>query len=207
MVRHPVSVSLRPGCLGQHRQYHSVVSRRRLRISSCLVLLFLFAPVRGGVLQIHCLNVGQGDATLVIAPSGRTLLVDAGYDSLGLRKVLPWLASRGITNLDWIVATHYHGDHIGGLDEVILGLGRASVKQAVYDRGWSYGTNAYSDYVRAAGPKRRTITDGMALDLGDGVVAHCLAVNGNGRLRSPFTDPPWDEKRPVHSAMHFLSAL
>lgn len=159
----------------------------------CLAVLSLGIPVFAGVLQIHCLNVGHGDATLVISPAGRTLLIDAGNDSMGLRKVLPWLSSRGITSLDWIVATHYHGDHIGGLDEVISGLGRDSVKQAVYDRGWSYNTNAYSDYVRAAGSKRRTIADGMALDLGGGVIVRCLAVNGNGRLRSPFTDPPWSE--------------
>lgn len=171
----------------------SVVSHRYCCVLCGLALVLLLSPARGGPLQIHCLNVGQGDATLVIAPSGRTLLVDAGYDSLGLRKVLPWLSSLGITSLDWIIATHYHGDHIGGLDEVISALSRDSVKQAVYDRGWSYGTNAYDDYIRAAGAKRRTITDGLALDLGDGAVVRCLAVNGNGRLRSPFTDPPWSE--------------
>ncbi len=168
------------------------MSHRR-RFLLWLTVLSLGVPVYAGMLQIHCLNVGHGDATLVISPAGRTLLIDAGNDSMGLRKVLPWLSSRGITSLDWIVATHYHGDHIGGLDEVINGLGRDSVKQAVYDRGWSYGTNAYGDYVRAAGNKRRTIADGMALDLGEGVIVRCLAVNGNGRLHSPFTDPPWSE--------------
>lgn len=146
-----------------------------------------------GQLQIHCLNVGQGDAALVISPSGRRLLVDAGYDSLGTKKVLSWLAGLGIRSLDWIVATHYHADHIGGLDEVIAGLGLDSVREAVLDRGWSYSTTHYDDYVRAAGGKRRTIADGRVLDLGGGATATCRAVNGNGRLTQPFTDPPYSE--------------
>ncbi len=145
------------------------------------------------VLQIHCLNVGQGDATLVVSPTGRTMLIDAGYDSLGIKKVLPWLDSLGIRSLDWVVATHYHADHIGGLDEVISGLGQDSIKQAVFDRGWSYSTSAYEDYVQAAGAKRRTITENIVLDLGAGAIATCLGLNGNYQLTEPFTDPPWSE--------------
>ncbi len=157
-------------------------------------LLVLAAGLAGaGQLQVHCLNVGQGDGTLIISPTGRRVLIDAGYDSLGIEKVLPWLDSLGIRSLDWVVATHYHADHIGGLDEVIAGLGRDSIRQAVYDRSWSYSTNAYDDYAAAAGGKRRTMAKGLTLDLGGGASLTCLGLNGNGRLSSPFTDPPWSE--------------
>jgi len=157
------------------------------------LILLLAGLATAGRLQIHCLNVGQGDGTLIVSPTGRRVLIDAGYDSLGVKKVLPWLDSLGIHALDWVVATHYHGDHIGGLDEVIADLGRDSVKQSVLDRGWSYSTSFYDDYVRAAGSKRRTITEGLSLDLGGGAVLTCVGLNGNHRLSQPFTDPPWSE--------------
>lgn len=62
------------------------------------------------------------------------MLVDAGANGKGEDNVLPFLDSLNITSLDYIVATHYHADHIGGVDEVVSGLIIDSVG-VVYDRG------------------------------------------------------------------------
>lgn len=132
-------------------------------------------------LQIHHLDVGQGDSTLIVTPSGLTLLIDAGNNGKGSGVVLPYLDSLGITQLDYVIASHYHADHIGGLDEVINGLGAASIG-ICYDRGTDPplpGTAAYTDYASAASVAGRvTIGLGQALDLGDGVTLTCLAVDG-----------------------------
>lgn len=124
------------------------------------LIVLAICPVAWGndTLYIHCLDVGQGDATLIVSPTGGTLLVDAGKNGRGTDKILPFLNNLNITSLDYIIATHYHADHIGGIDEVVDGLNIDSVG-VVYDRGWSYTTNTYYDYADAVDSKRVAIQD------------------------------------------------
>ncbi|MFO7171692.1 MAG: ComEC/Rec2 family competence protein [Bacillota bacterium] len=77
-------------------------------------------------LQVHFLDVGQGDAVLVRFPGGRTMLVDGGgagveagvpFDA-GRQRVVPFLRRQGIRRLDWVVVTHPDQDHVGGLPAV-----------------------------------------------------------------------------------------
>ncbi len=128
-------------------------------------------------LEVCTFDVGQGNAALITSPSGMTLLIDGGDVGSGTGVIVPHLNAAGVTSLDYIIATHYHADHIGGLDEVITSVG---VDHAIYDRGGSYNSTQFSQYVSAAGALRQTITDGFQIDLGDGVTATCIAVNGNG---------------------------
>jgi glyoxylase-like metal-dependent hydrolase (beta-lactamase superfamily II) len=72
-------------------------------------------------LRIDILDVGQGDATLILGPNGKTMLIDAGRKGEGLGTVLPFLEAVGVNRLDWIVATHYDADHIGGITEILRG--------------------------------------------------------------------------------------
>ncbi|NLB54115.1 MAG: MBL fold metallo-hydrolase [Syntrophomonadaceae bacterium] len=71
-----------------------------------------------GTLQVHFIDVGQGDAILVQTPAGQNMLVDAGDNSYG-GEVIEYLTSQGVEQLDIVVGTHPHADHIGGLDTVI----------------------------------------------------------------------------------------
>lgn len=75
----------------------------------------------GGVLQVHILNVGQGDAILIIAPGGKSALVDAG-DATAAKTVRDALTRYGVQQLDYFVATHPHPDHIGGASDVIKSI-------------------------------------------------------------------------------------
>jgi len=143
-----------------------------------------------GDVTIHCLDVGQGDATLIESSSGLTLLFDGGDNGRGTGVINPYLASLGITELTYMAASHHHADHVGGLDEVYQGTG---VAIACYDRGWSYTTQTYQDYANAVASKRQTIADGQVIDLGDGVTVNCVALNGNGQVSQPFEQPPHNE--------------
>ncbi|MGD9401638.1 MAG: MBL fold metallo-hydrolase [bacterium] len=160
---------------------------RYFAFSVLIALLVTFMAARVfAELTIHVIDVGQADACLIISPTGGTMLIDAGDNGDGSSIVVPYLQTYGLQALDYIVATHYHSDHIGGIDEVVSYLGIDSVRVAVYDRGWSYNTQTYSDYAAAVAAKRATITDGQVTDLGGGVTLTCVAVNGNGVLSPPF---------------------
>jgi beta-lactamase superfamily II metal-dependent hydrolase len=158
----------------------------------CALSLASAGAVLAG-LEIVGIDVGQGDCTLIISPTGKTVLIDAGYTGQGTGTVIPYLRSRGITGLDYTVASHYHIDHIGGLDEVINTLGRDSIRVACYDRGWNYTTAAYTQYVNATGSKRQTMTEYQVIDLGGGATLTCLGLNSMGVLTSPYGDGRYDD--------------
>ena len=68
-------------------------------------------------LRVYCLDVGQGDSIL-ITNNNKTMLIDASTNEMGNR-VVKYLNDLGIKKIDYLVGTHPHEDHIGGLDNVI----------------------------------------------------------------------------------------
>ncbi len=73
--------------------------------------------VEGG-LNVHFINVGQGDSILIETPEGKTMLIDGGPPKAG-KHLVKYLQKRNITRVDVVVATHPDFDHIGGLSEVM----------------------------------------------------------------------------------------
>ncbi|HOX25561.1 MAG TPA: MBL fold metallo-hydrolase [Candidatus Krumholzibacteria bacterium] len=157
---------------------------RRCPLWLALAALSCPAVAIAGV-TITILDVGQGDATLVESTSGQTLLFDGGPNGTGASVILPFLADEGIAALDFIVTSHYHEDHIGGVDEVYSHTGASG---GVWDRGWSYTTATYTAYANAVAADRHTLADGQVFDLGDGVTATCVCLNGNGEVNAPYND-------------------
>ena len=74
-------------------------------------------PAPNGVLEVHIIDVGQGDSILVRSDEG-VLLIDAGTNS-SEDDLRAYLDSCGIDKIDCFVCTHPHEDHIGGADMVI----------------------------------------------------------------------------------------
>jgi competence protein ComEC len=97
-------------------------------------------------LVVTFLDVWQGDAAFIRTPGGRTMLIDGGnrgneYSAFdgGLDVIIPFLETYGIEQLDLVVGTHPHNDHIGGLVSV---LERIPVKRYM-DPGMTYTSETY----------------------------------------------------------------
>jgi competence protein ComEC len=99
---------------------------RRLLLPAGALVLNIFvwqkAFAAGPILRVTFFDVGQGDAALLEFPASR-LLVDAGprlenYDA-GERVLIPFLRTHGIRQLDAVVITHPHADHLGGLPALL----------------------------------------------------------------------------------------
>lgn len=137
-------------------------------------------------LKIVVMDCGQGNAAFIQSPSGKACIIDAGAggNGWGTSTFLPFIrdttnfGKTRLTHLDYTFVSHYHADHIYGMDEVINGLGRDSILSGCYDRGGSYGTAAYTNYTTAAGTKRMTSTLGQLFDLGSGVTLRTVCMNG-----------------------------
>ncbi|MEW6696388.1 MAG: DNA internalization-related competence protein ComEC/Rec2 [Bacillota bacterium] len=111
-----------------------VKGHRNKIILSCMIFLLLTCtwlawPVDNR-LELHFIDVGQGDSALIITPNGGRVLVDAGgwRDELltgrgaGEQAVVPYLHRLGINHLEALIITHPHTDHAGGVRAVIRAM-------------------------------------------------------------------------------------
>lgn len=137
------------------------------------------APVRAQGLQIHVINVDQGQAVFVLSPTGVRLLIDGGNPGDGNAIVKPYLQSIGVTDLDYTLMSHWHTDHFGGLTEIHNSSWEPNI--AAYDRGdIDRPSNSFvTGYLNAVGAVRQIATLNQVLDLGGGCTASVIAVNGS----------------------------
>ncbi len=129
------------------------------------------------ILEVYFIDTGQSDATLLISPTGQTFLFDGGDNGDGNGAVVPLLNSLNISTLDYVGASHYHADHVGGLDEVWNSGIHATI---CFDRGNNNqpSTQSYNDYKNRYSSVRQTISPGQVINLGGGVTLTCIVVDG-----------------------------
>ena len=113
---------------------------RKVWILFIFVLFALSTTAQGQPLQIHFLDVGEGDSILIVAPNGEAALIDTGNLITGLR-VAKYLKKKGINELDHLIFTHPHLDHIGGAFFILQML---DVKN-IYDNGENLSRIAKSE--------------------------------------------------------------
>jgi len=158
---------------------------KTLLVVACSVCtVFLLFPsalsfVSGGVANgskdgVYVLDVGQGDAILV-SSAQKTALIDAGSDSIALKKGLDKI---GVTRIDTLIFTHTHQDHIGGA----FGLGkRYGIQAIMVANGVGYDSDV-SKIARSLAAPVTEISEGDRLEVGR-IELTCLGP------RNKVTDP------------------
>ena len=119
-----------------------------------------------GPVRAHFIDVGQGDATFIELPDGRTLLIDAGTRAAG-PKVAAYIRDAGYERVDVVVATHPHEDHIGGFPLVFESFQVGEVWTPRVDTT----SDTYYDFLTAVqqeGLQRRAATAGEVIAEGPG---------------------------------------
>ncbi|HEX6306723.1 MAG TPA: DNA internalization-related competence protein ComEC/Rec2 [Longimicrobiales bacterium] len=161
-----------------HQRYMTRARWRRIRAAMAAaagLALVAWAPLvlrpHGDRVEIHAIDVGQGDAFAIRTPAGRWLLVDTGPRTArmdaGRDRVVPYLMRQGARRVDMLILTHPDADHIGGaaavLDALATGL--------VIDPGVPAGKDMFIDLIAAArhsGQRWTAARAGMSFDV-DGV--------------------------------------
>ncbi|AZR73683.1 hypothetical protein BBF96_09970 [Anoxybacter fermentans] len=111
-------------------------------------------------LEVHFIDVGQGDCILLHSSNGVDILIDGGYPDNG-RKILIYIRRLGIKELDLVIGTHPHADHIGGLIDVLNGI---KVKRVI-DPGVVYPSGIYESYLTTIKNKKILFTTVLAGDI------------------------------------------
>src|SRR6266404_4571281 len=73
-------------------------------------------------LQIYFIDVEGGQATLLVSPSGQSLLIDTGWPGFNGRdanRIADAAKAAGVTKIDYVIITHYHRDHVGGAPQLV----------------------------------------------------------------------------------------
>ena len=72
-------------------------------------------------MRLYFIDVEGGQATLVVTPSGQSMLVDTGWPTDTLRdaeRIAAAVKKAGVGTVDYLVITHYHADHVGGMEQL-----------------------------------------------------------------------------------------
>src|SRR5579863_3423807 len=133
-------------------------------------------------LQIYFIDVEGGQATLVVSPSGQSLLIDTGwpgYEGRDADRILAAVHQAGLTQIDYVLITHYHRDHVGGVPQLVDGIKVGTFVDHGPNLEDSEVTRTdYAAYEKAiAGHPRVTVKPGWGLPL-KGIEVRVLTAAG-----------------------------
>ncbi len=98
-------------------------------------------------MTVHFLDVGQGDSAL-IQYNGTNILIDAGEGDEG-QAIVTYLKHQGVSDIDLLIATHPHSDHIGGMQDILKNFNVRSV----IDSGMPHTTTTYQKFLETINAK------------------------------------------------------
>lgn len=184
-----------------------------LLLSFCALALMLGtaartaqAQAKSGHLVIYTIDVEGGQATLLVAPSGGSLLVDTGWPGNNGRdadRIKAAMKDAGITKIDHVLITHHHDDHVGGVPNLVERVKVGEFLDHGENREDADDTrHNYAEYLKAIGnTPRRIVHPGDTIDI-PGLSAivltadgeHIAAVPGVKPEPNPYcaTEPHWD---------------
>ena len=172
-------------------------------------VLVLAQPRLAKTLDIYVVDVEGGNATLVVSPSGESLLIDTGNGGAGAPRdagrIIDAARDAGVTQIDHLITTHWHGDHYGGLAEL---ASRIPIRQFI-DHGANVQPNDATDsfllttypalYAKA---KHTVVKPGDAISVA-GLTVRVVTAAGEA-IRTPLpgagrSNPLCGNPRPVNA--------
>ena len=193
----------------------AVALRRRFfaaLLPLCALALLIAAPApaqaaaKVGPLLLYAIDVEGGQATLLVAPSGQSLLIDTGWpgnQGRDAQRILAAMHDAGIARLDHVLITHFHTDHVGGVPELVKRVPVGEVLDHGLNREDSDITRRdFAAYLKAIeGHARRIVHPGDTIDLpglstivltADG--EHIADLPGIQPVPNPYcaSEPKWD---------------
>jgi competence protein ComEC len=165
-------------------------------IAMCTLLLAVTAGLRAqrpNHLLIYSIDVEGGQSTLLVAPSGGSLLVDTGWpgnDGRDAKRIQAAMQDAGIKRIDHLLLTHYHVDHAGGVPELVKRVNVGEFLDHGPNREDSAGTQkVYEAYLQAiAGHPHRVVHPGDTIDVA-GLSIVVLTADGEHIASVPGIKP------------------
>ncbi len=160
-----------------------------LAMAACVALVPVTLAGTAKPLEIYFIDVEGGQATLIVDPRGPSLLVDTGwpgFDGRDAGRILSAARAAGLKRIDYVLITHYHRDHVGGVSE----LARQIKIGAFVDHGPNMEDSddtrkLYADYEKAIGQsKHRVMKPGDRLPF-KGIQVQVLTAAGE-HISSPL---------------------
>ena len=151
------------------------------------------AAANADLLQIHHINVGWGDATFIEFPDGTTWLIYQAFSTSDGGMIYDYITGLGYTHVDYVISSHFHSDHIGGVD-MVIGSGLLSYSTAAYQHigsqigGDSSATATWRGLVDGSwGPAAAAPSPGTTSTFG-GVTVQNICVGDTNNSRSQLVD-------------------
>lgn len=126
-----------------------------------------------GILSVHVQDVGNADSVFIQLPDGKTALID-GAERENADSIIDYIDTCGAEKIDYLIATHPHSDHIGGLAEIIesFEIGQVFMPNVVHT------TSDFENMIDAIESKSIPVTqakDGQILFEGNNYIAECFS--------------------------------
>ncbi|HOJ10671.1 MAG TPA: MBL fold metallo-hydrolase [Clostridiales bacterium] len=130
-------------------------------------------------------NIITGDCSLLIAPDGTTMLIDAGYKS-DFPSIMEDIKKIGVTKLDYIVATHMHSDHVGGIPYALETMPVGKVMTTKYTDPRYGSSSSLLEALQKRNMQLHVLKEEDSFFLGEGVKVEVL--NPENRDDVEFSD-------------------
>ena len=169
----------------------TVARGRTVALLPLILLAWSFAPpnmvhAQSGTMDIYVIDAEGGGGTLVVSPSGESMLIDAGFrrpDDRDAKRIYAVTQAAGLKRIDNFLLTHFHGDHVGGLPALVklIPVGRFFAHGGTIDQQSAvlgFGNQASLDaYLSASSEGSRTVVKlGDEIPL-EGVKVQVISAN------------------------------